>query len=120
MSNGPNGFRVSLCKVILFQHVAAAIKAGSLNLKGSNKYRPLDDCLISRERWEEERRALLDREGLTDFADPAPVMEEPRSALDRQYVMTNRAACDETNPYRKFSSPGSFRVATHAPDEVEC
>ena len=43
VSNGPKGFRVSLCKVYLFQHVAAAIKAGSLNLEGSYKYRPLDE-----------------------------------------------------------------------------
>ena len=39
-ANDPKGFRVSLCKAFLFQHVAAAIKAGSLNLAGSCKYRP--------------------------------------------------------------------------------
>jgi hypothetical protein len=44
-------FRVSLYKVFLFRHVAGAIKAGNLNLEGSYKYRPLDDYLISRERW---------------------------------------------------------------------
>ena len=49
VSNGPKGFRESLCKVFLFQHVAAAIKAGSLNLEGSFKYRPLDKYLIGRE-----------------------------------------------------------------------
>ncbi len=119
VSNGPRGFRVSLCKVFLFQHVAAAIKAGSLNLEGSCKYRPLDDCLIGRERWEQERQALLERAGLADFADPVPVLKELRSALDRQYEATNRAARDGSNPYLKFSSPGSFRVAAPALDEVE-
>ena len=44
-------FRVSLYKVFLFRHVARAIKAGNLNLEGSYKYRPLDDYLISHERW---------------------------------------------------------------------
>ena len=119
VSNGPKGFRVSLCKVFLFQHVAAAIKAGSLNLEGSYKYRPLDDYLIGRERWERERRPLLERAGLAEFTDPAPVLKELRTALDRQYEETNRGAHDGTNPYLKFSSPGSFRVATPALDEVE-
>ena len=119
VSNGPKGFRVSLCKVFLFQHVAAAIKAGSLNLEGSYKYRPLDDYLIGRVRWERERRTLLERAGLAEFTDPAPVLKELRTALDRQYEETNRGARDGTNPYLKFSSPGSFRVATPALDEVE-
>ena len=50
VSDGPKGFRVSLCKVFLFQRVARAIKAGNLNLRGPYKYCPLDDYLISRER----------------------------------------------------------------------
>ena len=43
VSNGPKGFRISLCKVFLLQHIAKAIKAGNLNLRGSYKYCPLDD-----------------------------------------------------------------------------
>ncbi len=89
VSNGPKGFRVSLCKVFLLQHVAAAIKAGSLNLEGSRKHRPLDDCLIGRERRERERRTLLERAGLAEFADPAPVMKELGPALDRRCETTN-------------------------------
>lgn len=71
-------FRVSLYKVFLFQHVAGAIKAGNLNLEGSYKYRPLDDYLISRERWNKDKAQFLERAGLADFADPAPVL----AALD--------------------------------------
>ena len=44
VSNGSKGLRVSLCKVFLFQHVAAAIKASSLNLEGS--YWPLGACRL--------------------------------------------------------------------------
>ena len=117
--NDPKGFRVSLCKVFLFQHVAAAIKAGSLNLNGSCKYRPLDDCLISRERWEREKQELLERAGLADFDDPDPVLRELEAVLQQQYVATNRAATDGSNPYLKVRSPGNFRVVTPALDEVE-
>ena len=47
------------------------------------------------------------------------MLKELRSALDRQYEATDRAACGGSKPYLKFSSPGSFRVATPALDEVE-
>ena len=117
--NDSKGFRVSLCKVFLFQHVAAAIKAGSLNLDGSYKYRPLDDYLISRERWEREKQELLERAGLADFDDPGPVLGELEAVLQQQYETTNRAASDGSNPYLKVRSPGNFRVVTPALDEVE-
>ena len=119
VSNGPKGFRVSLCKVFLFQHVAAAIKSGSLNLDGSCKYRPLDDYLIGRERWERERPELLERAGLAAFDDAEPVLRELEAALQQQYETTNRAAGDGSNPYLKVRSPGDFRVLTPALDEVE-
>ena len=115
----PKGFRVSLCKVFLFQHVAAAIKAGSLNLDGSSKYRPLDDCLISRERWERQKQEHLERAGLAGFDDPGPVPGELKAVLQGQYETTNRAASDGSNPYLKVRSPGDFRVLTPALDEVE-
>lgn len=44
-------FRVSLYKVFLFQHIAAAIKSGRLNLVHSYKYLPLDKYMISKKRW---------------------------------------------------------------------
>ena len=48
--NTSDGFRISLCKVYLFQHVVGAVKSGNLNLDGSYKYRPMDDYLISKDR----------------------------------------------------------------------
>ena len=117
--NDPKGFRVSLCKVFLFRHVAAAIKAGSLNLDGSCKYRPLDDYLISRERWRRGKQEFLERAGLADFDDPDPVLQELEAVLQQQYETTNRAAKDGSNPYLKVREPGNFRVTTPALDEVE-
>ena len=67
VSNESNGFRASLCKVYLFQHVAGAVKAGNLNLNGSYKYRPLDDYLISRDRWNKEKRNFSPAPGCPDL-----------------------------------------------------
>ena len=50
--NKDGKFRVSLYKALLFLHVQSAIKSGGLNLEHSSKYRPLDDYLIDRTRWQ--------------------------------------------------------------------
>ena len=119
VSKGPKGFRVSLGKVFLFQHVAKAIKAGNLNLRGSYKYCPLDDYLISQERWAREKPELVARAGLAGFTDPEPILEPLEHALHRQYENTNRAANEGTNPHLKTLAKGNFRVATPALEDIE-
>jgi len=112
-------FRVSLYKVFLFRHVASAIKAGNLNLEGSYKYRPLDDYLIDRQQWNENRAAFLERASLTTFADPVPVLAALDEALHSQYERTNAAVRDGSNPHVRVTAKGDFRVATPALEEVE-
>ena len=112
-------FRVSLYKVFLFRHVAGAIKAGNLNLEGSYKYRPLDDYLISRERWNKDKAQLLERAGLTDFADPAPILAALDETLHRQYQQTNAAVREGANPHLKIAANGGFRIATPAQGEID-
>ncbi|MDH3663806.1 MAG: Tn3 family transposase, partial [Alphaproteobacteria bacterium] len=102
----------------MFLHVAGAIKAGNLNLIGSYKYRPLDDYLIDRDRWEREKQQLLERAGLAAFADPEPVLRDLEAALHRQYETTNRHAREGLNPHLKVTARGAFRVATPAIDDV--
>ena len=52
-------FRVSLYKALLFLHVQSGIKSGALNLEHSYKYRPLDDYLIDRARWQRDKQQLM-------------------------------------------------------------
>ena len=58
---------MSLYKALLFLHVQGAIKSGTLNLKHSYKYRPLDDYLIDRDRWHRDKAALIERAQLQSF-----------------------------------------------------
>ena len=109
--------RVSLYKVFLFAHVARAIKAGTLNLEFSTKYRPLDDYLIDRERWDRERDTLLERAGLGDLADAAQVLAELDDALHRQYLLTNGRIADGANPGFRRSARHRFTIATPKKDE---
>jgi hypothetical protein len=57
-------FRVSLYKALLFIKTAEAIKAGTLNLKHSYKYRSLDDYLIPKAAWNARRDDYLQRADL--------------------------------------------------------
>jgi hypothetical protein len=110
-------FRPSLYKVLLFQHVTGAIKSGDLNLAQSYKHRPMEAYLTDRQRWEQEKSHLLERAGLAEFADPAPILAKLDDALCTQYRATNDRAVD--NPYLKVRADGVFHVATPAQDTSE-
>ena len=109
---GDGTFRTSLHKVSLFQHVAAAIKSGDLNLSQSCKYRPMDAYLIDPDRWKREKPELLERAGLAEFADPEPVLATLRKALTQQFQRTNANAA--ANPHLKIRADGTFHIATPA------
>ncbi len=111
---GDGSFRVSLYKVFLFQAVTAAIKSGDLNVECSYKYRPMDAYLIDKNRWHREKARLLERAGLTEFADPEPVLAGVNVALTEQYKATNDRVAG--NPHLKLRKDGTFHIATPALD----
>ena len=110
-------FRVSLYKVFLFQHVSAAIKSGKLNLVHSYKYRPLDEYMISRKRWEKEKYQLLEHAGLLNFLDSKTVLQQLDQTLYQQYKATNARTME--NEYLSFKADGSFRIKTPPLDDQE-
>lgn len=111
---GDGSFRVSLYKVFLFQAVTVAIKSGDLNVERSYKYRPMDAYLIDKNRWYREKARLLERAGLTEFADPEPILARLNAALTEQYKATNDRAAG--NPHLKLRKDGTFHIATPAID----
>ncbi|MEP1613514.1 MAG: hypothetical protein ABJL72_16545 [Roseobacter sp.] len=111
----PDGsFRLSLYKVFLFQH-AAAIKAGNLNLDRSYRYRPMDSYLIDPERWKDQHDQLLERAGLTELANPEPLLFSLKQALHHQYQQTN--AETDGNPHLRFRADGRFILETPASED---
>jgi TnpA family transposase len=112
-------FRISLYKVLLFRHAAGAIKSGSLNLEQSHRRRPLESYLIDRTRWQAEREQLLERAGITRFADPVPVLVELDAALQTRFEDTNRAIAEGRNPHFKMLKGKAFRVSTPKQDDEE-
>lgn len=106
------GFRLSLYKAFFFMHIAGAIKSGRLNLEHSYKYRPLDDYLIEKQRWKNDKEILLARAGLAEFANSKPVLDKLDQALYRQYEQTNRHIDDKQNHYLKITEGNGFVIAT--------
>ena len=117
--NKDSKFRVSLYKALLFLHVQSAIKSGGLNLEQSYKYRPLDDYLIDRARWQRDKQQLIERAGLEAFVDPHKVLDKLDEALHRQYLISNGNIIEGKNPFIKFGKNGGFTLATPKQEESE-
>ena len=75
--------------------------------------------LISKDRWEKEKTELLTPVGLSGFADPRSVLDTLNKDLHQEYLRTNQAAADGSNPYRKVVRPGNFHVRAPALGDVE-
>ena len=112
-------FPVSLYKALLFLHVQSGIKSGALNLEHSYKYRPLDDYLIDRVRWQRDKQHLIERAGLEALVDPRKVLKELDQALSQQYLLTNQNITEGKNPHIKFSKNGGFTLATPKQEESD-
>ena len=117
--NKDGKFRVSLYKALLFLHVQSAIKSGALNLEHSYKYRPLDEYLIDRARWQRDKQQLIERAGLEDFVDPRKTLKELDEALYGQYLLTNRNIAEGRNPHIKFKKNGGFTLSTPKQEESD-
>jgi TnpA family transposase len=116
----PSGkFRVSLYKSLLFIKIAEAIKAGTLNLKHSYKYRSLDDYLISKEAWNAHRKDYLQRADLIAVANCHETLTTLASGLDQQYQQTNQHIVQGDNPHVHRHKDGAFHLSTPATQAEE-
>lgn len=116
---GQGRFRVSLYKAFLFLHTQRAIKAGTLNLEHSYKYRPLDEYLIERERWRRDKTLLLERAGLQAWVDPHPVLHDLDERLYQHYLTTNSHILDGTNTLISIGAKGGFTLKTPKQEESD-
>lgn len=86
--DGP--FNANLYKIFLFKAVFDGIKSGKLNLLFSERYKYVDDYLISTDRWRKDRAELLARAGLSALnKDPREVLDNMRISLGNRYKTTN-------------------------------
>ena len=110
---------VSLYKALLFAGIAEAIKAGTLNLRRSHKYRSLEDYLLPQSAWQAARNEYLARADLTRLADCHLLLRELRRTLEEQYRTTNERVLAGQNPLLKFRPDQTFYVTTPKAEEEE-
>jgi len=106
--------RTSLYKILLFQAVAGAVRAGKLNLQHSYRYRAIQNYLIPTVRWSVERERLLVMAGLEKFADGAACLEDLKAALDVRYRDGNDRYQSGENEHLSIDEKGYVKVRTPA------
>lgn len=103
----PDGsFRVSLYKCLLFTEVAEKLKAGTLYLRHSYKYRSLDDYLIANHKWQADRELYLHRAGLGHLREAASVIDGLARVLDAQFHLTNTHSLSGQNEHLALRKNG--------------
>lgn len=112
-------FRVSLYKAFLYLAIADAIKSGVLNVIHSEKYRSLDDYLISRHDWETNRDEYLQQAQLSDVVDCQALLKRLDQELDARYKETNSRFISGNNEFLTFRKNGTFHVSTPKLEETD-
>jgi len=115
--NDEGKLRVSLYKVFLFMKLADAIKAGTLNVTHSYKYRSLADYLISKDAWEKNKEDYLRRADLEKFVDAEETLLTLGNILDTCYHATNMNILRGDNRFITFRENGSFHLTTPKVEE---
>ncbi len=110
-------FLVSLYKALLYIHIFDNIKSGVLNVVHSEKYRSLNDYLIPKASWKENRDAYLQRAELTKNADSKITLALLAEELEKRYKETNDHFTAGENTWLKFKPNGRFHVATPKLDD---
>ena len=101
----------NLYKIFLFKAVSDHIKAGSLNLLFSERYKSVNEYLIDSKRWEENKKELISRAGLERLdINPQEIIGLLKYMADNQYKTTNENITN--NPYIKFNKKGIASVKT--------
>ena len=104
-------FNYNLYKVFLFKAVFDHIKSGTLNLLFSERYKSVDDYLVSSQRWKEDKQELLSRAGLENLNKaPQTIIDFLKYVTNAQYQTTNENITE--NKYLKFNTKGIAKVAT--------
>lgn len=108
--NDNGEFNTQMYKILLFKEISNHIKAGTLNLKFSDKYKSIDDYLIGYNRWKLDKKELLDRANINHLCDMESALLLLKENVAEHYKKTNENII--TNEYLKFSKDNRPRVTT--------
>ena len=107
-------FRISLYKALLFKSMSEQIKAGSLNLTYSYRYKAFDEYLILAEEWKLNKEQLLKEADLFHLKSCSGKIEQLKTKLDQAYTQSNQHILNNQNPHIRFHKTGKFHINTPA------
>lgn len=115
--NADGKFRISLFKMLLFDAICQSIKAGTLNLSYSYRYKAFDEYLIAESFWKENQDTLLAQADFTHLKDHKKILENLRKKLEAAYESTNQSILLGENKNIRFRDNGKFSVTTPKVDK---
>jgi TnpA family transposase len=113
------GFRKQLYKVLLFKHMANAIKGGSLNVLDSTRYQQLDQYLIPKPYYQKHRMQLLKLADMEEFSDVNVLLDELELTLDAQFQETNEHILANKNEFVEPDGLGGFKLVSERNTQEE-
>lgn len=113
------GFNVSLYKAILFSKMVYAIRSGSVSLKYSYRYMPIDSYLLGAEYWDQDKDAILAKTGLAKFKNIDSLLQDLEGELDNNFYQVNERIKSGKNKHIKIKQDGGFSVYTPAVDKPD-
>lgn len=112
-------FRISLYKFLLFQHVSKSIKAGSLNVCHSIRYKRFENYLIPENEWASQRDHLLNVAGLQNIVDSDEMIKNLSKTLNQKYETINHRIEMGENDHITFRDDGRYILKTEAIENDE-
>ena len=111
--------RTSFYKILLFSHMAEAIKAGHLNLLHSYRYKDIHEYLLDEQLWKEKSQELIEKAGLTDFYDFNTTINKYKAQLDSKYKIVNDRFLAGENIHLKIDKDDKIILYTPKTDSSE-
>jgi len=115
-------FDISFYKALLFSKMNIALKAGSLNLLYSYKYRALDEYLIPKASWFADRDHYLRKAELMHLVNPHKVLADARKRVETSYRNTNKHFLEGNNAFLKVDANDNIQISTpprQVPEDAE-
>ena len=111
-STGKEIFQVHLYKMFLYQAINDGIKSGTLNFDYSYRYRFLEEYLISKQEWKENKEQLLIDAEMVHLKDYNVIKNKLEEDLDMHYRHVNENYNLGLNPYLKFDKNRKIVITT--------
>ena len=111
-ATGKEIFQNKLYKMFLYQAINDGIKSGSLNFNHSYRYRFLEEYLISKQEWKENKDQLLIDAEMFHLKDYNAIKNKLQEDLDSLYHEVNDNYNAGLNPYLKFDKNHKIVITT--------